>query len=72
MTKLEFASELEKFIGDRPGCDPWFFDDFTSRSAPRDLQPYRMRLREMDPPLSASEVDEIRAMIKELRFGAIG
>jgi len=67
MNRLTLADDLERFIGDQPGCDPHFFDDFTSTSAPSDLEPYRDRLRAMDPPLSAYERGEIRAMIKELR-----
>jgi hypothetical protein len=70
MTKLELAGMLERFIGDQPDHERWFLDTFTSTSAPAGLKPYQRRLREMDPPLDDSEVDEIRQMIKELRHGA--
>lgn len=70
MTKLELADVLERFVGDKEGCDPWFFDDFTSTSAPAHLEDYQRRLREMDPPLEAVEVEEIRKMVRELRDGA--
>ncbi|HEX6785332.1 MAG TPA: hypothetical protein VF098_11870 [Sphingomicrobium sp.] len=71
MTRLELADMLEQFVDDQSGSNPWFFDDFTSTSISADLRPFQTRLREMDPPLDNGETNEIRAMIRELRTGAV-
>ena len=67
LTRADLANLLERFIGDAPGCGEWEWDDFTSvRSAP-ELEPYRQRLAEVDPPKGE---DVIREIILELRTNA--
>ena len=67
MTKLELAEMLELFVGDRPDCGPWEFDDFTAIPASPELESYRRHLVAMEPPFDS---DEIRVMVHELRSGA--
>ena len=67
MNKFELAEMLERFVGDKPDCGPWEFDDFTSVKTSTELEPYRRQLLEMEPPFNA---DEIRDLIRELRTGA--
>ena len=67
MTKLELADLLDRFVGDRPNCGEWEWDDFTSVSSDPDLEPYRIRLNAMEPPF---EQEAIREIARELRQNA--
>ena len=67
MTRIELAEMLERFAGDQPDCGPWEFDDFTSTRADEELEPYRQRLLEMEPPF---DVSAIREIAQELRSNA--
>jgi hypothetical protein len=69
MTRAQLAEMLERFIGDKPGCGDWEWDDFTSVPAEPELEPYRLRLlaEEAWPPGNQAEV---RHIISELRADA--
>jgi hypothetical protein len=67
LTKADLADLLERFIGDAPGCGEWEWDDFTSVRSTSELEPYRQRLAEVDPPKGQ---DVIRHIILELRANA--
>lgn len=67
MTKSELADVLERFIGEKPGCGDWEWDDFVSTQAEPELEPIRHRLAEVDPPSGAPA---IRQIIQELRTDA--
>ncbi len=67
MTKVDLANMLERFLGDTPGCRNWEWDDFVSTSAEPELESFRRRLAEVDPP---SGEPAIRQIILELRSDA--
>ena len=67
MTRAELARMLERFLGDSPGCGDWEWDDFTSTRAEPELEPFRQRLAEVDPPTGEAAIREI---ILELRAHA--
>ena len=65
MTKIDLAEMLERFVGDKPNCGKWEWDDFTSVKASSDLEPYRQRLLEQGD--GWFDTDAIRTIISELR-----
>jgi len=67
MTKADLASMLERLLGDAPGCGDWEWDDFVSVGAEPELEPFRRRLAEVDPPTGKAA---IRQIILELRTNA--
>jgi hypothetical protein len=69
MTKAELADMLERFIGDKPGGEPWDWDDFTSVRASPELEPYRQRLLEEENQPPGNEA-AMRQIIAELRTNA--
>jgi hypothetical protein len=63
MTKLELADLLDRFAEDQPDCGPW---NLTILRQPQ-LEPYRRRLLEVEPPF---DVRAIKEMALELRSNA--
>ena len=67
MTKSELADMLDRFVGNQPSCGDWEWDDFVSARAEPEIEPFRRRLAEIDPPSGGRA---IRQIIRELRTDA--
>jgi hypothetical protein len=67
VSKADLADMLDRFLGNKPGCGDWEWDDFVSTHAEPELEPFRRRLAEIDLP---SDGAAIRQIIRELRADA--
>jgi hypothetical protein len=58
---------LRRFVGDKPDCGEWEWDDFISVRAAPDVEPYWQRLlQEVHPHLGETdEAERINTILRE-------